>query len=261
MVNPMAAQDRLHLGHEGRHSRPPGRAVRRPGTEEQGAPRPGTKWLKPQRQLCLQSWEGIFPDSGAFGPWPGTGGWEVHLTPVDGPTGKEGQAAGQPLEFGSWTQETEGCPSPQTRAARAGHQATSCRLHSPASSAQGEPPSGDGHPLQALETEAGAASVPPPRTLSAPRLLSAAPATPALPQILSTLNHHALRAHHGLAGPSTARLLPALPLVGLQGPPHPSTCSPWSQAAAPAAPEHSPAGPRSAPLADPRLGRAPCHLL
>lgn len=29
----------------------------------------------------------------------------------------------------------------------------------------------------------------------------------------------------------------------------------------PLPPEHSPAGPRSAPLADPRLGRAPCHLL
>lgn len=77
---------------------------------------------------------------------------------------------------------------------------------------------------------------PHPAPLSAPCLLSAAPATPALPQILSTLNHHALCAHHDLAGPSTARLLPALPVVGLQGPPHPSTCSPWSQAAAPAAP-------------------------
>ncbi|XP_060140078.1 uncharacterized protein [Globicephala melas] len=166
--------------------------------------------------------------------------WDWGLGSASDPSGRPhregGAGGGAAFGIGSWTQETEGCPSPQTRAARAGHQATSCCLHSPASSAQGEPPSGDGQPLQALEPEARAASVPPPRTLSAPRLLSAAPATPALPQILSTLNHHALRAHHDLAGPSTARLLPALPLVGLQGPPHPSTCSPWSQAAAPAAP-------------------------
>lgn len=100
VVNPMAAQDRLHLGHEGGHSRPPGRATRRPGTEEQGAPRLGTKWLKPQRQLCLQSWEGIFLDSGAFGPWPGTGGWEVHLTPVDGPTGEGGAGGGVAFGIG-----------------------------------------------------------------------------------------------------------------------------------------------------------------